>query len=117
MSEIQFVDINGKPWSPKQTPKKPKSAKGKGKNFSRGIIVEGYRPDDIEAARRIHDEERDRAIKEGQADKGEFNEYAWMSRNKPTRWIRLFTVPAAAADCVALLQKSGWKRVSTRDAK
>ena len=111
MKPMKYVNIHGQAWTPPSEASKKKAAAVRGE-YHKGWVVTGFPREDIEEARRKHDEARAQAELSGAPRPLPFSEEMYCRTNKPKKARpKPYEVRSAADACAELLRKSGWVSV------
>lgn len=125
MSELLF-QVRGRTIAAAELPEhaepaKPRVAKEREKQHL-GFAVEGFAPGQIAEAHKHADEalrmwrakseeEQQDYLRAGNKEPKPWDEERYVRMTKPKRVAKLYSVPQAAADCMALAIAAGWERV------
>jgi hypothetical protein len=128
---MNFVDVNGKPWSPSpqaMTPKKV-APKEKPESFHRGFLVEGRPPGSLESARdrtlkqcaewaALSEDEKARRLRSRERAPKPWDEDHWRQTAKHQKVrARPYEVASAAEECKRIAERHGWQDVRIVELK
>lgn len=116
---LQFVNVNGNPWNPSAASTVAKKrAKKDEESFHGGWRVTGIPPGAMEEAQEGNRRLASMARNSGGKPIPDFDQEKWLAKAK-RKAVRAkpYSLPQAAAECMALAVKAGWLRVEVVEIK
>lgn len=98
MSEVEFVNVYGKPVCVAPQPKKRTQKEGPD-SFHKGFSVQGHPPGALEAAEALHKK----------TGEGKFDSERWLTKTRLKKVrSKPYSLLSAAEECKNLAEKAGW---------